>query len=260
MTDPRHPQVLSLWTSDYIAKGSSSVLIDGDYAYLAGMSAGVFIFDLHDPTQLRLLSSIQPEVNFPRPNPNKVEYPNVRGLAIYNDLLFLAYDAGGLRVIEVADRSSPKEIARYINTGITGKQQAYNNLVIHWPYAYAAIDYCGMEILDIQNVRDIRQVSWWNPWNCQSASNVWFNSPGHTNQLTLDAKKNLVYLSAGDSELQVVDVSDPGHPRLTGKFGAPKDGLGVWGLTASDGIIYLTYVKSLVPFRSDWDGIKALTP
>ena len=39
-----------------------------------------------------------------------------------------------------------------------------------------------------------------------------------------------VYMSAGDSELQVVDVSRPASPRLVGSFGAPKNRLGIWGL------------------------------
>lgn len=259
VTDPRRPTVTSIWTSDSIARGSSSVLIDGNYVYLAAMSAGVYLFDISNPGQIRLLSSIQPDVNFPKPDPNKVEYPNARGMAIYNGLLFLAYDAGGLRVIDVTDKSNPKEIARYINAGVTGKQQAYNNVVINWPYAYAAIDYCGMEILNIQDVQNIQQVSWWNPWNCQSPSNIWFNSPGHTNQLAFDKDRNLVYLSAGDSELQMVDVSDASRPHLVGKFGEPKDGLGVWGITVSNGMIYLSYVQTLIPFKSNWSGIKAIS-
>jgi hypothetical protein len=163
VTDARRPEVLSIWTSHSIARGSSSVLLDGNFAYLAAMNAGLYIFDIGSPDQIRRRSSLQPDPNFPVPNPNNVQRPNARGAAIYKQWLVLAYDAGGMRVIDVADKSNPKEISRYINAGITGKQQAYNNVVVDWPFVYAAIDYCGMEILNLKDIHSIRQVSWWNP-------------------------------------------------------------------------------------------------
>lgn len=256
--EPHNPKVLSVWTANAVGRGASSVLVDGDYAYLAAMSTGVDIFNVSETAQIKLVASIQPDVDFPRGNPNKVSYPNARGLAIYKNMLFVAYDAGGLRVIDVSDKENPNEVAKYINTGIGNKNQAYNNVLLNPPYAYVAVDYCGLEILNIQEVQNIQQVGWWNPWKCDSPSNLWLNSPGQANQVAFDSQGQIVYLSAGDSELQAVDVSDPSRPRLAGKFGAPKDGLGAWGITRSKGTIYLTYVKSLVPFKSDWAGIKAL--
>ena len=52
----------------------------------------------------------------------------------------------------------------------------------------------------------MRQIGWWNPWESHTIKNLWLNSPGHTNQIVLDANRKIVYLSAGDSELQMVDV------------------------------------------------------
>ena len=104
----------------------------------------------------------------------------------------------------------------------------------------------------------MRQVGWWNPWDAHTFSNLWINSPGHTNQLVVDARRKLVYLSAGDSELQVVDVSKPQNPRLVQSFGQPENKLGVWGLAVAPDYIYLTYIKTIVPFQSTWSGVKAL--
>jgi hypothetical protein len=95
----------------------------------------------------------------------------------------------------------------------------------------------------------MRQVGWWNPWQCDSASNLWLNSPGHTNQVAFDKEHQSIYLSAGDSELQVVDVSDPRQPRLIDQYGAPRNGLGAWGVGMSSETLYLTYVQALIPFR-----------
>ena len=257
--DPTRPSVESVWNAGVPGRGSSSVLINGGRAYLSAMSSGIFIFDITEPGGPHLLSSLQPDVNFPRPNPTSVQHPNARGSAMHDNVLYVAYDAGGLRAIDVGDPSAPNEIGRYINGGPGAKQQAYNNVIIEWPYLYAAIDYCGLEIINIESPDAMRQAGWWNPWQCDSASNLWLNSPGHTNQIALDAQRRLIYLSAGDSELQIVDVSDTRQPRLIDQYGAPKNGLGAWGLGVSGETLYLTYVQALIPFKGDWAGIKALS-
>jgi hypothetical protein len=67
-----------------------------------------------------------------------------------------------------------------------------------------------------------------------------------------------VYLSAGDSDLLVLDVSDRAHPRLVARYGESKDRLGVWGLTLDDSYAYLAYITAVVPFRGTWSGVKAV--
>jgi len=256
--NPRQPKVTSLWTSARKIRGSAIVETDGETAYLGAMSKGVFIFDVSNKQRIRELARILPDVHFPRANPGRVQHPNARGLAIKGSTLFVANDAGGLRVIDVSNKRRPREIGKYINQALPRKQQAYNNVVLEGSRAYVALDYCGLEILDISNPRDVRQLGWWNPWGCDRNSNLWFNSPGHTNQLVYDRTRHAVLLSAGDSEVLVVDVSDPARPRLTESFGRPKNKRGTWGVSASGDNIYLTYIKTFIPFSSRWSGIRAL--
>jgi hypothetical protein len=66
-------------------------------------------------------------------------------------------------------------------------------------------------------------------------------------------------LSAGDSELQVVDISVPSQPHLVEAYGKPKNALGVWGLSVTQDNIYLAYIQAFIPFKATWSGIKALT-
>lgn len=259
VADPRKPKLLSVWESKEKLKGGAVVVTDGKFAYLGAMSAGVMTFDVSDPSAIKHLSTFQPDIHFPRRNPGRVQYPNARGLAIRGDELFVAYDAGGLRALDVSDRERPREIGRYINEALIRKQQAYNNILIDGNTAYIAIDYAGLEIVDIANPRKIRQIGRWNPWDADTNKNLWFNSPGHTNQLALDHKRNLVYLSAGDSELMIVDVADPHSPKTAGQYGKQKNKLGVWGMTISKDQVYLTYIKAFIPFRGTWTGIKAVT-
>lgn len=75
VSQPTQPRLLSLWTSATILKGSATVLVSGRYAYLGAMREGVFIFDVSDPRIIVPVSTIQPDVNFPRPNPNSVPAP-----------------------------------------------------------------------------------------------------------------------------------------------------------------------------------------
>lgn len=256
--NPRQPKVSAVWKSDEVLKGSAIVIVEDGLAYLGAMTAGVMIFDVTDPQRPERISELQPDIHFPRRDPNKIHHPNARGLAIRDNLLFVAYDAGGLRVLDVSDKRRPREIGRYINTKMTNKQQAYNNVVLDGRLAYVAVDYAGLEILDIREPQNIRQVGWWNPWAADTLKNLWFNSPGHTNQLEFDPKRKLVWLSAGGSELQIVDVSKPANPRLAARFGEPGNKRGVWGVTVADDRAYLSYINAAVPFHGTWSGIKAV--
>ncbi|MDX1645197.1 MAG: hypothetical protein R3244_12650, partial [Thermoanaerobaculia bacterium] len=162
-------------------------------------------------------------------------------------------------VARLGDPTAPREIHKYINTAIAKKPQAYNNLTLDGRYAYVAVDYCGLEVVDIADPLAIRQIGWWNPWACETLANLWLNSPGHTNQIGHDEALDLVYLSAGDSELQVVDVSDPARPRLAASFGRPENDRGVWGATLGGEAVYLAYIRAFIPFKSTWSGFKAVS-
>lgn len=257
--DPRAPVVSSTWTTSERVEGSASVLVDGDIAYLGAMAKGVFVLDVSNKAAIRLVASFLPDVNFPQANPGPVQHPNARGMAIRDDRLYLAFDAGGLRVLDVSDERNPREVGRYVNESLLGKQQAYNHVALDWPYAYVGVDYCGMEVLDVRDPAAIRQVAWWNPWSCEARSNIWFNSPGHVNEVQLDMVRKRVFISAGDSELQVVDVSDPQWPRLAARYGRPGDGQGAWGVTWGRDVAYVGYIQALIPFRGTWPGIRAIS-
>ncbi len=214
VSDPARPRVRSSWISARVLQGSAAVVSDGRYAYLGAMGEGIVVLDVGDPDHVRRVATLALDPDFPRPHPSRTQRPNARGLALHGDRLVVADDAGGVRLVDVSEPARPREEARYVNTALGRKQQAYNDIAIDWPRLYTAVDYCGMEVLEVTPGGRIRQLGWWNPWTCQASSNVWLNSPGHTNQVAFDPAAREVYLSAGDSELQVVDVSDPAAPRL----------------------------------------------
>lgn len=258
VANSRAPRVLSTWKSKDRLQGSAAIVVRDRYAYLGAMSRGVIILDVGDPKHIVQAGEFLPDPNFPVKNPNKVQHPNTRGFALRDRLLYVADDAGGLRVLDLANPVQPREVGRHLNPGMGKKQSAYNNLVLDGTTAYVALDYAGMEVLDVSDPARITQVAWWNPWDAASPKNTWFNSPGQTNQIEYDAKRHLIYLSAGDADLLVVDVTDRAHPTLTAWYGASKDKLGVWGVTIDDTNAYLAYMTALVPFVGTWAGIKAV--
>lgn len=257
---PEQPVVTARWISPTVLTGTTTLLVDGSHAFLGAKRDGVFVFDVSGADTVRRIATFLPDPDFPTPNPGSTAHPNARGLALSGNLLFVANDARGLRVLDVSDRAAPREVAKYINAGVVNKPQAYNSVVVANGVAYVALDYCGLEILDVANPLAIRQLGWWNPWGCETAANIWFNSPGHSNQLGLDTARQLAYLSAGASELVVVDVADPARPVLKGKFEAAGVDQGAWGIAVASDETYVTYITALLPFRGTWAGVRAVTP
>src|SRR5690606_25753748 len=106
--------------------------------------------------------------------------PNARGVEIVGDILYLAFDAGGVRTIDISDPAAPVQIGQYVNPAQPPlTPPAYNNIIIRSGLAYVTIDYCDLEILDINAPANMEQVHWSNPWNCLGLS--WYGSDGHTN-------------------------------------------------------------------------------
>lgn len=258
VSDPVHPLVSSTWTDISRSGGSGIVEVSGNYAYLGAMGNGLIIFDISNKAAPVLKSVLAPDIHFPDANPDPKKY-NARGMAIANDLLYLCYDAGGLRIINVADKVHPFELGRYANPEMNGKPRAYNNVVLDGAIAYLAVDYCGMEAVNISDPAHCSLVSWWNPWNCQASPMNWFSSNGHCNEIAIDRANHLVFLSSGKSDLQVVNVTDPAKPLLAKEYGGINNNIGTWGVSISGNKIYLGYICSVIPFSSNWTGIKELT-
>lgn len=258
MERPERPRVVGVWKSDATLRGASSVLVEPGWAYLAAMKGGVYVLNVERPDRIEKVAVFEPDIHFPRRNPNSVQHPHVRGLAKQGDVLYVAYDAGCLRVLDLSDRRHPTEIGRYSNDKMAHKQQAFNQLALDRDVAYVTVDYAGLEVLDVRNPRQIRQLGWWNPWKAETLGNVWLNSPGHANQLAYDARRKRVWLSAGDSELQVLDVARRQTPRLVARYGEANDRQGAWGVTLDDDLAYVSYMPAVVPFRGSWAGVRAL--
>jgi len=256
VSNPEMASVAGVWKDSESQGGGGAVLVYENTAYLAAMGHGLIVLDVGNASAIRVLARLQPALTFPdaRPDARKI---NARGLALQKNLLFLCYDAGGVRVIDVADSRRPIEVGRFSNPAMNGRPRAYNNIVLNGSLAYAAVDYVGLEILDISNPREIRLVAWWNPWNPRLEALRWFSSPGHANEIAYDARSKTVLMSAGRSDLVAIDVSVPAQPRQVGSIGNVEDTQGTWGMSLHGDRVYLSYIRTFgIPFRADWPGVK----
>lgn len=256
VSTPSLAYVTDTWKYAVKERGASFITVQGNYAYLSAMHKGIMILDITDKNNILFVSEYQPNINFPLSSPSASQMPNARGMELRGDSVFLCYDAGGLRVINIVNKNAPFQVAQYINPGSAAKQAAFNNIVLNGNIAYIAEDYCGMEIVNISNVASINQVGWWNPYHCESFSNWWLNSPGHTNQIHYSATDNAVFMSAGGSQLRVLNVTNPTLPDSCNGYGISGDGNGTWGLDFYNNKIYLANFIAAIPFNSSWAGIK----
>jgi hypothetical protein len=222
------------------------------------MGNGVAALDISNPRSPRVLSWFMPEIAFPdaRPDPRKV---NARGMTIEGGRMYLSYDAGGLRVIDVSNPRAMREIGRYSNPALNGKPRAYNNAVLDGNFLYVAVDYCGVEVLDISNPSRISLAGWWNPWSCETGALRWFSSDGHANEIAFDKQRNMLFVSTGKSDLVVLSTANPRRLEQCAMFGGVDNKIGTWGVSIHKGRIYLAYICTLgIPFPSRWSGIKVL--
>lgn len=256
--DPLNPVIKKVWSNAALNGGTGIIETDGNFAYLGAMGNGLMIFDISDKSNPVLQSVFKPSVYFPDNNPDPAKF-NARGMTIKNNIVYLCYDAGGLRIINVTDKQHPRETGHYANPVLNGKPRAYNNIVVDGATAYIAVGYCGLEVLNISDTSAISLKGWWNPWNCETNPFNWFSSNGHANELVFDAAAKLLFISSGKSDLQVADVSDPAHPKFKYEFGGINNNIGTWGVSVYNKNIYLTYICSAIPFASNWTGLKILS-
>lgn len=263
VSTPSSPIVKSVYSYS-LNSGAGSVAVEGNYAYLSAMQNGILVFDVSNKSSIALVSAFKPSVNFPKASPSASDLQkiNVRQITAKNNILYVCYDAGGVRIVNATNKTSLKETGKYSNPLLDTRPRAYNNLVLNDSLVYVAADYCGMEILNVKDTAHITKIGWWNPWNCQSASNTWFNSPGHANEIEYDPNCKMIFLSTGRSDMHVVNVSNPTLPDSCARFGNSIDSLGSWGLGRYNNQIYLAYIPTwplYVPFPGNWGGTKIIT-
>lgn len=261
ISNPASPVVTSFYTVPGSSTGSGIVAVEGDYAYLGAMRSGLIVFDISDKSSIVQRSQFLPDINYPYPNPPNPNFYNARGLEVKNGIVYLCFDAGGLRVVNCVNPLLPVETGHFANPLLYfpfNLTRAYNNIVLDNNIAYIAVDYCGVEAIDISDTSALNLIGWWNPQNCPN--NNWFTSPVHSNEIRINKACSQLYVSTGKSEFYVLDISNPSLPDSCNYFGDVSDTAATWGVNYYDNFIYLAYTCTFgIPFFANYTGLKTLS-
>lgn len=264
VTNPASPVVLDIWVHNPVSNpnGAGIVKVEGNYAYLGIMGLGLAILDISNPSNITFVSELALNINYPAVGPNPDLY-NLRGMEVKNSIVYGCFDAGGLRIINCVNKLAPIETGRYANP-ITyvpiNRPRAYNNIVLNDTVAYLAVDYCGVEVLKINDTSNITLLDHFNPVNCPTGS--WYNAPVHANEMRYNADCKELFITTGKSEMISMDVSNPANIDSTGMYGSITDTTATWGIAMRNDSIYLSYVlipiyiSFIHPFDAKWNGIK----
>jgi hypothetical protein len=258
ISDPENVTIEDQWDSTAFNQGCAIAIVEGDFAYLGIMELGIVILNVADKSNIQFVSTYQPDPNWPHV-PGLFSTPNARGMTIRNDTLYLCYDAGSFRVIDVIDKENPVEVGHYINPTLDATAQpAYNNVVLVDNYAYVTVDYCGVDIVDISDPENPVNAGWVNPWNCNTTN--WDGRPGHTNELKTWANNSILFVSGGDTEILAYDITDRTNPVELGSYFTLLDSMVAWGIDIKENYAVLSQVDNPFgqPYDSDWGGIRIL--
>lgn len=258
LSNPSNPEVTDIWDTIIFDQGAAIAISDGEFAYLGAMDDGVILLNVNNKNDIKFISSFLPDPDFPEVA-GIFSTPNARGLSLYgSDKLMVANDAGGLRMIDISDKENPVEIGKYVNMGIEDiAQSAYNNIVIVDHYAYIAVDMCGLDVVDISD-EEMETIYWFNPWNCDSSN--WIGRPGHTNEIEV-VGDSLLFVSGGDSELLIFDITNRENPVLVGEYINEFDSIVAWGVDVHENYVSLALVNNeivQIPYYSNIGGITIL--
>lgn len=259
ITNPTSPVIKDIWDSTLFDHGISHLIVEGNYAYLSTMTDGIIILDVSDENNILFKAHLPLDLNFPAPSTNA---HNARGLNYKNDTLYVCFDRGGLRAIDVTNKTNPIELYSYINTSLNSTAAAaYNDIAIKGNYAFVSVDYCGLEVLDISSI-PFTSVQWFNPWGCNNTN--WSGANLHTNEVILSNNDSLLFITAGQSELLAFDVSNPLTASKVGEFVNLNDTLATHGLDVWNDKIILSFIHTpfhippFTPFFADPGGLKLL--
>ncbi|MGQ4911344.1 MAG: LVIVD repeat-containing protein [Candidatus Thorarchaeota archaeon] len=181
ITDPTQPTLVG-YCSLYGVP--SSMVIDGNHAYVGLGSARLQVVDIIDP--------LNPSVVCTFDTPEEVE-----GMFISGNYLYLAEADSGLQIINVSDPVNPSVAATYATS------DEANGVFVSGDYAYVAHGPSGLLVL---NITDPIHPSFVSSCDTQRITHNLFVSG------------NYAYVVEGVWGLQIVNITDVVHPSLIGSY------------------------------------------
>jgi hypothetical protein len=170
-----------------IGGSSYAVTVSGTLAYV-GMGSRMVILDVSEPATPTIVGQTPPLPG------------TVKGIAVApgGDIVYIAADRGGLRVIDVRDPANPSEIGSIDDTLIYNIAVASDGATI-----YVAGFYENLQVIDVSDPTNPTQVA-------SLDTHIGYD-------LVLASGEDLLY-TVGYNGFQIIDVSTPTNPTQLGPF------------------------------------------
>ena len=258
--DISSPKNIKLMGEEKLSHGSVGLEVTGNYAYVSGLDAGLFIVDVSKKSAPKLARTFEfPRRDNPKPiakvgraiaklrkreQPKK--FPFQLGRTWYTDLkgdfLYVNDENTGLHILDISNPQKPKPLGEFIHKYMEGTNNlandAFNDITVINNIGYVTLDNGGLVIVDVKNKNRPTQLSHFNPWEKYD----WGSSPGH--MVKVEVLDNIAYVAAGKEGVYLIDVKNPRRPSLIEKI-AVRDDVGVsWGVYIKNDLVFVTYIAA----------------
>ena len=210
ISDPFNAQRLEAVIS---AEFGYSLQIDGDYLFITNhWEALLQIYDISNPSELILVGTFQPLYSEPHTedicingNLAYVVYTPYSGL--YSTDISLNSTIPNLKIVDISDKTAPKEIGSYYSGGDILGVALYQN------YVYLVGDIrTGLQIVDVTD-----------PTTPQFAGLLQYSASSSPQDRIL-VSGNTLFLLKSDS-LKIFDISNPASPKMLSSLTGTHSGL-----------------------------------
>jgi len=206
--DPFVTGILDIPNLDSQVPEAWAVKVVGNSLYVAAFKAGLWIYDISDPTD-------------PQEKGGYVEEVESRGLSIVGNYAYVAEAWHGLRILNIEDPENPVQVALY-NTNldalgeVDGKSDAeFHDVKVVGNYAYCAGGNFGLVIVDVSDPASPKGVSY-----CCDKELI----GGGSWARGVEIVGKYAYLGDNGAGLRIVDISDPAEPYEVGFFISEEGG------------------------------------
>lgn len=203
MVDISNPNAPAVYDAFDTVGSAYGVAMSGGYAYVADQAGGLQVINIANPETPEMVGSVDTE--------GDAWMVNLKGNYAY----VAAYDAG-LKVVNIELADDPIVVGTVALPGYVYDVALFGN------YAFAAAGEAGLQVIDIST-----------PENPQLLGNVAL--PGYLYAVT--AYGSYLYAAGDMSGLHVLNINDAANPVWIAT--ADVSGFPVWGITPSNGYLYL---------------------
>jgi len=197
--------------------GGGQIVVDGRYAYVGHMAPphGTTILDVADPAHPRVIAQLSV--------PGDIHSHKVR---VVGDVMFVNYErfpendrgrtpAVGLKVFDIADRRTPREIAFFRTSG-----RGVHRFDLQGSHAFLSTEWQGFRsnillIVDVADPAHPAAVGRWAFPGQEAGASAEPLPIDHWVHLTL-ARGDRAYAACGHAGVAILDISDLAHPTTVG--------------------------------------------